>query len=275
MNPYLSSPAILEPRELRGRCLRYWVAGPEEGPTLMFLHGATMDHRMFNAQVEALHNDYRLLVWDAPGHGQSQPLSGDFRLEHCGADVLAVLDQEGVEQAFLCGQSLGGYIAQHAYLQAPERIRALIIIGSTPIAKAYSRLEVWLLKISLPILRWWPYEHFIKTVARFITRVDVVREYALEAMNQIPKTPYLKIWEGVTLSITSAGDSGKTVHAPLLLIYGEEDSLGTISRDMPLWAEQSDNAILQAVPAAGHNANQDAPDVVNDLIRAFVRTNER
>ena len=70
---------------------------------------------MFNAQVEAFVSDYRLLVWDARGHGQSQSIGAAFSLEHCAQDMLAILDELGVAQAILCGQSPGGYIAQHIY----------------------------------------------------------------------------------------------------------------------------------------------------------------
>jgi pimeloyl-ACP methyl ester carboxylesterase len=56
------------------------------------MHGATMDHRMFNAQVRALAPHYRVLVWDARGHGQSQPMGAGFSLERCAGDMLAVLD---------------------------------------------------------------------------------------------------------------------------------------------------------------------------------------
>lgn len=44
------------------------------------MHGATLDHRMFNAPVEAFAPEYRLLVWDARGHGQSQSIVGCVQL---------------------------------------------------------------------------------------------------------------------------------------------------------------------------------------------------
>ena len=79
MIDFLNTPTVLSERTLlRDGCpLHYWVGGPVERP-LLLLHGATMDHRMFNAQVEAFVSDYRLLVWDARGHGQSQSIGAAF-----------------------------------------------------------------------------------------------------------------------------------------------------------------------------------------------------
>ncbi len=114
---FLNTPELLsEHTLLRAGCpLHYWTGGLAGRPWLVFMHGATMDHRMFTAQVEAFAADYRVLVWDARGHGRSQPIGADFSLTLCAEDMLAILDAEGIDRAILCGQSLGGYIAQQRY----------------------------------------------------------------------------------------------------------------------------------------------------------------
>ncbi|MEO1295757.1 MAG: alpha/beta hydrolase, partial [Cyanobacteria bacterium J06636_16] len=69
---------------IRDGChLHYWLGGPSQQPLIIFMHGATMDHRMFNAQVEALIPHYRVLVWDARDHGQSKPIGSGFSLPIC------------------------------------------------------------------------------------------------------------------------------------------------------------------------------------------------
>ncbi|MBK8989804.1 MAG: alpha/beta fold hydrolase [Chloroflexi bacterium] len=180
-----------------------------------------MDHRMFNAQVEAFVSEYRLLVWDARGHGQSQPIGGGFSLEQCAQDMLVILDELGVSQAILCGQSLGGYVAQHLYRRAPERVAAMILIGSTPIAKAYSRMEVWALKASLPLFRLWPYDHFTQTISRSTALTPAVQAYALQAARQVQPADFAAIWQAVTLAVDEKGDPGLRIDVPLLLLHGE------------------------------------------------------
>ena len=55
--------------EVNGTRLYYETCG--DGPVLLFLHGFTLDHRMWNRQVEALRDDYRIVTFDARGAGRS------------------------------------------------------------------------------------------------------------------------------------------------------------------------------------------------------------
>lgn len=273
MTTYLHTPTSLTGYvfERAGCPIHYWLGGPNGRPLIVLMHGATMDHRMFNAQVEALVDRYRVLVWDARGQGQSQPIGEGFSLEMCAQDMLAILDDISVEQAIFCGQSLGGYIAQHIYLQAPERVLALIIIGSTPIAKAYSKLEVWALKASLPLFGVWPYDNFTQTIANRTALSDSVRTYALEATRRVDRDAFQTIWQAVTVAVDDKGRPGMTLDVPLLLIHGDRDTTGTIRRDMPVWAEQEPHATYRVIPGAAHNANQDNPEYTNAAILEFLR----
>lgn len=254
--------------------LHYWLGGAEERPLVAFMHGATMDHRMFNAQVEALIPHYQVLVWDARGHGKSKPIGAGFSLEICAQDMLAILDELQAPKVILCGQSLGGYIAQHIYLTVPQRVAAMIIIGSTPITKAYSRLEVWALQATMPLFRVWPYGHFVKTVAKSTAALPHVREYALQAIQQIEHDDFLTIWKAVTLAVGKEGLPNQTFDVPLLLIHGDHDRTGTIRRDMPLWARQEKGSTYHLVPNAGHNVNQDNPEFVNRVILEFLQQHD-
>jgi 3-oxoadipate enol-lactonase len=273
MNDFMNSPDILNEQTLwrEGCLLHYWSGGQAERPLLFFMHGATMDHRMFNAQVPAFAPHYRVLAWDARGHGRSQPMGEAFSLERCAQDALAILDEMGISQAIFCGQSLGGYIAQQVYRRAPERVRALMIIGSTPIAKAYSRREVWALKASLPLFRLWPYAHFTRTIARYTAQTTAVQAYALHAARQIAPADFATIWQAVTLAVDEKGDPALRFAIPLLLLHGDKDRTGTIRRDMPLWAEGESQVSYQVIPNAGHNANQDNPAFTNQVMAAFLR----
>jgi pimeloyl-ACP methyl ester carboxylesterase len=275
MIDYTTPSSQLEAHVLQrdGCPLHYWLGGNAERPLLVFMHGATMDHRMFKAQVEALVSNYRVLVWDARGHGQSQPIGDGFSLEICARDMLAVLDELGVETAVIGGQSLGGYIAQTLYRIAPERVQAMIIIGSTPIAKAYSKLEVWTLKTTMPLFNVWPYGNFVNIVAKNTAITKPVQAYALAAASQIKRDDFLTIWKAVTLAVDDKGLPGFTIDVPLLLIHGDQDKTGTIRRDMPLWAQWEPQATYQVIPDAGHNANQDNAAFTNQTILAFLEKN--
>lgn len=273
MKDFKQTPVLLTPYVLeRAGCpIHYWVGGPPQRPLVVLMHGATMDHRMFNAQVEALIPDHRVLVWDARGHGRSRPIGDGFSLEQCARDMVAILDALEVETAVVGGQSLGGYIAQHVYMLAPARVRAMVVIGATPLAKAYGRLEIWALKATMPLFRLWPYEHFARTVATQTAQTQPVRDYALAAVQQIDREDFLTIWKAVTLAIDTQGKPDFTIKVPLLLLHGDHDRTGTIRRDMPSWAETEPNATYAVIPDAGHNANQDNPVFTNRVLLDFLR----
>lgn len=274
---YTHTPQALTQHELerRGCSLHYWTGGSEIQPVVVMMHGATMNHRMFNAQVEALLPDYRVLVWDARGHGLSQPAGDAITMALLAEDMQAILDAQQIETCVLVGQSLGGYIAQTLYKQAPQRVQAMVIIGSTPIAKAYSRLEIWALKATMPLFKIWPYNHFTRFTARSIAVKDEVQQYALDAMRQIPQDAFLNIWQSVTFSIDHRGLPDFQIDVPLLLVHGDTDRTGTIKRDMPRWAESEAHTEFHIIPDAGHNANQDNPAVMNRLLLDFLSRHTR
>lgn len=269
---YLHTPSTLTEHiiEYRGCLLHYWLAGNVDSPMVVMMHGATMDHRMFNAQVVALSENYRVLAWDARGHGKSQPGGFDLTLELFTKDMLRILDQLQVEKFVAVGQSLGGYVAQHLYMRVPDRVQAMVVIGSTPIWKAYSKAEIWALKASLTLFGLWPYNSLTKLIANRTAIKEPVRQYALEAARRIPKEQFMRIWKAVTLAVNTEGLPSFRFDLPLLLMHGEKDRTGTIKRDMPYWAKEETHAEYHVIPGAGHNANQDNPEVVNELLHTFL-----
>jgi 3-oxoadipate enol-lactonase len=269
---YSTTPAGLTQHVLQrhGCPIHYWIGGDSSRPLVVLLHGATMDHRMFNDQVTVLLPNYRVLVWDAPGHGDSQPSGVDISLALYADDVLAIVASLGVNQFVVIGQSMGGYIAQYLYKQAPQRLLAMVIIGAIPIAKPYSTLEVLTLKVSAPLLNLWPYENFSQAIAKQIAITEPVQRYALDAIRRVPRDEFRRIWKAVTLVISSEGMPDLKFNLPLLLVHGVQDTTGTIKRDMPLWAKETPRAEFHIIPEAGHNANQDNPDVMNRLMLDFL-----
>jgi pimeloyl-ACP methyl ester carboxylesterase len=99
-------------------------------PCILFLHGAGYTHHTFVLQTRALAYDgWNVLAPDLPGHGLSggEPLHS---VEEMAAFVLALMDRLDVATAVLAGHSMGGLIALEVARTAPQRVRALVLIGS-------------------------------------------------------------------------------------------------------------------------------------------------
>lgn len=148
-----------------GATIHYWTNEKTNKPAIFFMHGAAMDHQMFDKQYTALDKDYFIITWDARGHGESRPIRDAFGINTLAQDCLDILKQLQVSHVTLLGQSEGGMIAQEAYRIRPQGIRAIITVGASPIMLPYSKLDIWLLNFSTTMIKLWPYDNFMKALA--------------------------------------------------------------------------------------------------------------
>jgi 2-succinyl-6-hydroxy-2,4-cyclohexadiene-1-carboxylate synthase len=102
---------------------------PQQPQTLVLLHGFAGTRRAWDRVIAHLDPQrYRPLALDLPGHGEAAAHEGPITFETC---VDAVLDA-GPERFALGGYSMGGRIALHVALAAPERVSRLIVVASSP-----------------------------------------------------------------------------------------------------------------------------------------------
>ena len=114
--------------------IHYEVEG--EGPPLVLCHGlfGSLEQWRVWGYVEALKDDYQLVLIDARGHGASdKPHDPEaYRTETMVADVVSVLDDLNIEKAHFLGYSMGGQIGWCIGRYAPDRFYSLIIGGMAP-----------------------------------------------------------------------------------------------------------------------------------------------
>src|SRR6478672_11288597 len=111
--------------------IAYWLSGSPQAPTVLLLHGATLDHDAWEPQVARFATRYRVIAPDLRGHGEST-LTAAFRFEDVVADVFALLDEVRTDAPLaLVGLSLGGNIAQEIVYRAPDRVDALVVADAT------------------------------------------------------------------------------------------------------------------------------------------------
>jgi 3-oxoadipate enol-lactonase len=101
------------------------VAG--EGPEIVLLHEGICDSRMWDPQWEKLTRSHRVLRFDFRGFGRTSLGPGPFASAR---DVIELMDRHGFERSSLVGVSLGGRVALEVTLAEPERVAALVLVGS-------------------------------------------------------------------------------------------------------------------------------------------------
>ena len=237
------------------------------GATVVFLHGVTLDSRMWSAQLAAFGDRWRCVTVDLRGHGLSAPLEPGYDPT---SDLLQVLDENGLDRCILVGLSLGGHDAVAFAALHPARCRALVLVdawipgpelaGWEPpwrVAREAGRqagLDAWLAD---PL--------FATTYRRRRLREDLLKMVTANDLRiwteSIPRAPHPSIRE-------LAGQ----IHAPTQVLVGEEDIPGFRAAAAWLAANIPGAAARPAVvvPEAGHLPPMEAPEAFNRELSAFV-----
>ncbi|MFI7066163.1 alpha/beta fold hydrolase [Kribbella sp. NPDC050124] len=104
--------------------IAHWVVG--DGPALLLVHAGVADARMWARQVDELSQDHRVITLDLRGYGET-PLEPAAKYSDAG-DLIAVLDELGVDTVEAVGASYGGYVVQQAASRHPERFSRLVLL---------------------------------------------------------------------------------------------------------------------------------------------------
>jgi len=245
----------------------YWMDGIS-GETIMFTHGANMDHGMFHSQTGHFAKNYKVISWDVPGHGLSRPYQ-DFSLQHAAEDLIQILDAEHIDQAHLVGQSMGGYISQIAALKYPDRVRSLASVDSSPIQLSYyTKMDRWLLAITPALVLFYPYKFLIRTIAAGSGLEKAVQSYAFEVLGTLTTPEIAFIMDRVYKGLLPYKQDHR-LDCPILIVYGEKDTVRKMKEYGEQWAKR-ENRELKIISSAGHNANQDNPVEFNQVLETFL-----
>jgi len=110
--------------------LRYVVSGPLDGEPVLLSHSLGTRLELWDALAATLEPHYCVVRYDTRGHGESDVPTGEYSIDDLGRDAVAVLDAAGVTDAHMIGISLGGLTAMWLGINAPSRVRSLVVANS-------------------------------------------------------------------------------------------------------------------------------------------------
>ncbi|MEG5263316.1 3-oxoadipate enol-lactonase [Pseudomonas sp. JDS28PS106] len=120
--------------------LNYQLDGPSDAPVLVLSNSLGTDLHMWDEQIPAFTRHFQVLRYDTRGHGRSLVTPGDYSIEQNGRDVLALLDALEIETVDFCGLSMGGLIGQWLAINAPQRLRRVVLCNT---AAKIGTPEIW------------------------------------------------------------------------------------------------------------------------------------
>ena len=117
--------------------LNYLEVG--EGPPVVLIHGLAGDYSAWTNQVQLLKDRYKVIAFDNRGAGKSTQIDEPISTQDLAKDTLGLMDHLGIQSAHIIGRSMGGAVAQHMALMAPERVKSLVLCASFAILDPLGR----------------------------------------------------------------------------------------------------------------------------------------
>lgn len=205
-----------------GICLRYRLEGKPGAPVLVLSNSLGTNLSMWEPQVSALRDEFRILRYDTRGHGLSAAAPGPYTQEQLGKDILALMDAIEIPQARFCGLSMGGQVGIWLGANAPYRFTRLVLADT---AAHIGNPEIWNARIAairaggMPAVvsgtidRWFTQ----KFIAQSPDVIASVRRMILDT----PPQGYIACCEAIRE--TDLTDQASRITAPTLVISGTHD----------------------------------------------------
>lgn len=238
----------------------------EHGPWVMLSHGLATDLSMWDELAGHLKPRYRVLRYDARGHGQSLATEGAYTLDQLVKDAVGILDELKVEQTHFVGLSMGGMIALGLLLDHPARIKSAVVADSrhtsTPEFTA-----AWLSRAEA--VRKDGIETIVhSTVTRWSSAGLAERDpAAVKRMQTIVRNTSALGYRGCAAALArlNYGHRLGEIRTPVLLICGSEDH-GAPPENTRQMHTMIKGARFLAIEQAGHISNIEKPETFNAAV---------
>ncbi len=250
---------------LNGTRLRFRDEG--RGPAVLLVHGWTLDLEMWNPQVSALRDSFRLIRLDRRGHGCS---GGIATPQRDAEDLGALCSHLGLERVALLGMSQGARAVLGFAATAPGQVSAVILDG--PPALEHESDPDLSLERYAALVRAHGMQAFRREWARDplmqLRTSDPESRALLAAM--IARYPGTDLAQPAPRAEPATGIRLESLRVATLILSGAHDLPGRrrVARQL---ATRLADAELAVVPGAGHLANLDNPDAYNRVCRRFLR----
>ena len=252
--------------KVNGTELYYEITGKEGAPWLVLSHSLACTVRMWDPQVAAFKDRYRILNYDMRGHGQSAAPQGPYTLDMLAHDVLGLMKELKIERAAYMGLSIGGMIGQTLALRQTKLFDKMVL-ADTSHAQPPEAIKQWEERIKIaqtkgmkPLVP--------STMERWFTpsfRESPPARKIAELIANTPVAGYVGCGQAIMKLNTTA--RLKEIKLPVLAIAGEQDPSAPGTRHI---GENVPGARLVMIPQAAHISNVEQAATFNQALRDFL-----
>lgn len=244
-----------------------------QGDALVLLHGLGSSAHDWDFQMPALAREYRVIAPSLRGFGASDKPDGPYTVMQYARDVIALLNELGIERAHVLGFSLGGAVAFQLAVQFEHRLKSLIVVNSQPSFELdhWRKYLMTLMRIGMANIMG------MERMTRFLAKrmfpapaQKELREQMLRRYRTNDKTAYLAALRA--LAGWSVEDLIDKVKLPTLVLAGEYDI--TPVDEKRAFAQKMPNAAVKVVADSRHGTPFDQHAIVNKLVLDFLATTQ-
>jgi len=257
--------------ETNGARIYYEVDG--NGPPVVLIHAGIANLRMWDDQVTALRDGYRVIRYDTRGFGETETDAVEFSNR---ADIAALLDHLGERSAHILGLSRGGMIALDFAIEYPDRTRSLVVAAGgvggydagDEAPAGWEQVEAWAQARDWAHVAEWETAYWVDGPGQPHGRVDpvvrakvhdwILTNYVAEKVEGIPQP----------LDPPAVGRLD-ALRVPLLVLIGTLDEPGT-RESMRHLASVVPGTQLETFEGAAHMLNLEQPERFNQVLRRFL-----
>lgn len=243
------------------------------GPPVLLVHGFPLDHTMWDAQVEPLSAEHRVIAPDLRGFGKSGVTEGRVIMEQFADDLAALLDGLGVEEPVVfCGLSMGGYVAWQFWKKYTDRVRALILCDTRAAADAPEAAAARL-DMANRVLAEGP-EPLVDamTAKLFADTTHANDPQAVESLRRVMLSTDPRGIAAAARGMAERPDATSIlgrIGCPTLVAVGEFDALSTPD-EMQSMADAINGARFARIRGAGHMSPMENAESFNAAVLAFL-----
>jgi 3-oxoadipate enol-lactonase len=240
------------------------AGGGGSATPIVFLHGVGSDKSVWHPQLAHFGRRGRAVAFDYPGYGDSDPAGEGTSRDDYAAAILSAMAALGIDQAHICGLSLGGVVAIALHHAASERCASLIL--SDTFARHPDGQAIYDRSLAgsrdLPAMAEARVDFLLAQPADPQVRREVV-----ETMSRIDPAAYCIGAEAVWLA--DQRDRAGEIDVPTLVVCGDDDkpTAPELSRELQAMIT---GARLAMIAHAGHLTNLEQPQEFNRIVEQFI-----
>ncbi len=247
--------------------------GESNPQALIFIHAFPLCNRMWDKQVEAFQNKYKVIVYDLRGLGYSEATDTVFTIDSHVEDLIAIINSLKLEKPVICGLSMGGYIALRALELGQNKFKAAILCDTkseadTNINKINRAKQIKQIKAGDKAAF---YGNFVKGA---VSEKNYSENPALlEFVNTMMGWQKDIAVAGALMTLAARTDTTEfleRIDLPVLVVVGKEDKLTPPEYSKLIYGKIR-NADISMIDNAGHFSNMENPEEFNKVVAKFLK----